>query len=76
MAVEVAGRTERTRIKRLVEEAIQGIEKRLLDDEAPPTIGDYLKVLQLQKEIEDDDPKEIKITWVEPEKDATPEPGK
>jgi len=76
MAVKVAGRTERTRIKRLVEEAIQGIEKRLLDDEAPPTIGDYLKVLQLQKEIEDDDPKEIKITWVEPEKDATPEPGK
>jgi len=76
MAVKVAGRTERTRIKRLVEEAIQGIEKRLLDDEAPPTIGDYLKVLQLQKEIEDDDPKEIKITWVEPEKDATSEPGK
>jgi len=61
----------RKRIKDLVEVAIQGLERRIHDDKSPPSIGDYLKVMQLQKEIEDDAPKEIKVTWVEPEK--TPE---
>lgn len=53
-------------IERLVGEAILGIEKRLCDTKSPPSIGDYLKVMQLQKEIEDEAPKEIRITWVEP----------
>ena len=60
------------RIKKLVDTAIEGIEKRLSDESSPPSIGDYLKVMQLQKEIEDDAPKEIKVTWVEPEKPAAP----
>jgi hypothetical protein len=60
------------RIGKLVEEAIDGIERRLSDEKAPPTIGDYLKVMQLQKEIEEDTPKEIKITWVEPVTATTP----
>jgi hypothetical protein len=64
------------RIENLVAEAILGIEKRLSDENAPPSIGDYLKVMQLQKEIEEDAPKEIRITWVEPEKEAIPEQGK
>jgi hypothetical protein len=67
---------ERKRIENLVAEAISGIEKRLSDENAPPTIGDYLKVMQLQKEIEEEAPKEIRITWVEPEKEAIPEQGK
>ena len=63
MAVtKAAGRAEKTRIKKLVLEAIGGIEKRLSDPKAPPTIGDYLKVMQLQKEIEEEAPKEIKIS--------------
>jgi hypothetical protein len=57
----------KVRIKHLVEEAIEGIERRLSDEKSPPTIGDYLKVMQLQKEIEDEVPKEIRVTWVEPE---------
>jgi hypothetical protein len=77
MAVtKAADREEKRRIRHLVKEAIDGIEKRLSDPKAPPTIGDYLKVMQLQKEIEEEAPKEIKITWVEPEKEATPEPEK
>lgn len=57
---------ESERIQKLVDEAIEGIEKRLSDEKAPPTIGDYLKVMQLQKEIEEESPKEIKVTWVDP----------
>jgi hypothetical protein len=64
------------RIEKLVEEAIDGIQKRLSDEKAPPTIGDYLKVMQLQREIEEEAPKEIKITWVEPVTGTTPESGK
>jgi hypothetical protein len=67
---------EKQRIENLVAEAILGIERRFSDEKAPPTIGDYLKVMQLQKEFEEEAPKEIKITWVEPEKEATQEPGK
>ena len=70
------GTASTKRIEKLVEEAIGGIEKRLADENSPPSIGDYLKVMQLQKELEDETPKEIKITWVEPAKEATPESEK
>ena len=32
-----------------------------------PTMAEYLKLLQLEKEFEEDEPKEITVTWVEPE---------
>ena len=32
------------------------------------TLGDYIRLVQLQKELDDEEPKEIKVTWVEPEK--------
>ena len=70
---EAPKKPSKVRIKQLVEEAIEGIERRLSDEKAPPTIGDYLKVMQLQKEIEEDAPKEIKVTWVEPEKILKPD---
>jgi hypothetical protein len=66
----------KSRIEKLVEEAIAGIEHRLKDGTSPPSIGDYLKVMQLQKDIEEESPKEIKVTWVEPEPAAKSEPGK
>jgi len=58
------------RIEQLVTDAIGGIEKRLKDEKTPPTIGDYLKVMQLQKELEEEQPKEIKVTWVTPEPES------
>ena len=36
-------------------------------------MGDYLKLLQMEQEIEEESPKEIKVTWVEP---APSEPEK
>jgi hypothetical protein len=29
-------------------------------------MGDYLKLLQIEKELEQEETKEIKVTWVEP----------
>jgi hypothetical protein len=30
------------------------------------TFGDFIKLLQLQKEMQIDQPREIKVTWIEP----------
>ena len=54
------------RIAKLVTKAIEGIESRLNDEKDPPGIGDYIKVMQLQKDIADEQPKEITVTWVDP----------
>jgi hypothetical protein len=55
------------RISELLAKAIAAIESRLESKEFKPTIGDYLKLLQMEHEIEEDAPKEIKVTWVEPQ---------
>lgn len=61
------------RIANLVDQAIKGIEGKLGNPADPLTIGDYLKLMQLQKEIEDETPREIKVTWVEPRTESEPE---
>jgi len=50
------------------EEAVRRIldklEKQLIGGELKGTIGDYLKLLQIAKEMSDVRPREIEITWV------------
>jgi hypothetical protein len=48
----------------LLEKAIAGIEERLKAKDFKPTMGDYLKLLQIEKEIEQEEATEIKVTWV------------
>ena len=57
---------ERIRISALLEKAITGFEDRLTAKDFKPTMGDYLKLLQMEKELEQEEAKEIKVTWVEP----------
>ncbi len=52
----------------LVNKVIEKIEAKLDGDELKPTVGDLLRLLQLEKELEDEQPKEIKVSWVGPEK--------
>jgi hypothetical protein len=56
------------RIENLVAQAIDGIESRLTAGKDTLGIGDYIKVMQLQKEIEEEQPQEITVTWIDPEK--------
>ena len=51
----------------LVEKAIQRIEKRMESDEMKASFGDFIRLLQLHKELQIDQPSEIKITWIEPD---------
>ncbi|MEM3434273.1 MAG: hypothetical protein QXI12_11495 [Candidatus Methanomethyliaceae archaeon] len=51
----------------LVQQALESIEKRLKKDELKATVGDLIRLVQLDKELEEEQAKEIKVTWVEPE---------
>jgi hypothetical protein len=46
-----------------VDKAIQAFEKNLEGKNV--TVGDYLRLVQLRKEIDGDEPKDIECTWVE-----------
>jgi CYTH domain-containing protein len=63
---EKAPRTLRIRISDLLDKAIAGIEERFAAKDFKPTMGDYLKLLQMEIELEQEEIKEIKVTWVEP----------
>jgi hypothetical protein len=54
------------RLTEFLETALTDIENKLDAHEIKPTMGDYLKLLQMEQEIEQGAPKEIKVTWVEP----------
>lgn len=51
----------------LVEQVLHSIEQRLQRDELKATVGDLIRLVQLEKELEEEQPKEIKVTWIEPE---------
>ncbi|MGO9260961.1 MAG: hypothetical protein ACLQU1_32335 [Bryobacteraceae bacterium] len=59
---------ERVRLLELLEKAIDKMQKALVDDAFKPTIADYQKLVQMEKEIDEaaSDAKEIRVKWVEP----------
>ena len=50
----------------LVNKMLQSFEEKLKKDELKGTLGDFIRLLQLEKELEDEQPKEIEVRWVEP----------
>jgi hypothetical protein len=52
----------------VIEELLQKIEEKLKDGHGKATLADYLKLVQLRQELEDAEPREIRVTWVEPER--------
>jgi len=64
---------EKIRVSELLAKAINVIEDRLEQD-FKPTVGDFLKLVQLEKELDAEDmAKEIKVTWVEPTETSSSE---
>ena len=59
---------QKLRISESLAKTIEQIEKRINADDFKPTVGDYVRLLQIEKELEEQEetPKEIKVTWVEP----------
>jgi hypothetical protein len=50
----------------MVEKAIHSIEAKLGSTDVKATFGDFIRLLQLQKELQIDQPREIKVTWIDP----------
>ena len=58
----------------LVEKMIKSIEEKLDAKEIRASLGDFIRLLQLQKELEEEKPREINVRWVEPpEKESASE---
>ena len=53
----------------LVGRALKKIEQKLKADELKPTVGDLVRLVEMEKKLEADDeqPAEIKVTWIEPD---------
>ena len=49
-----------------MEKILQNVETKLKSGKLRASLGDYIRLVQLQKDLEDEQPKEIKVTWVEP----------
>jgi hypothetical protein len=57
----------RLRVGDVLSGVIKKMEANLKEADFKASLGDYLKLVQMEKEIGDDEPKEIKVTWVQPE---------
>lgn len=61
----------------LVGSVIKNIEEKLKRNELKPTVGDFIRLVQLKKELDEEQPREIEVSWVEPaqesEKENAPE---
>lgn len=59
---------ERVRLMELLESAIDKMQKALQADGFKPTVGDYAKLVQMEKELDEavSEAKEIRVTWIEP----------
>ena len=49
------------------------VEQRLGEGDVKATLGDYIRLVQLQKELEDEEPGEITVKWVDPESETESE---
>lgn len=49
-----------------VEGSIKRLEEKLKKEEIKASFSDYFKLLQIRDDMAKEEPKEIKVTWVEP----------
>ena len=50
----------------VVNRMIKGFEEKVKGGKVNLTVGDFIRLLQLRKDLHEEDPKEIRVTWVEP----------
>ena len=46
---------------------LKNVERKLGGEDVKATLGDYIRLVQLQQELEEDEPRDISVTWVEPD---------
>ena len=57
---------DRQATRERIHKLLADIEGRFESESGKASIGDYIRLLQLERELDEDEaPKEIKVTWVE-----------
>lgn len=51
----------------VIKNLLTKVEEKMASEAGKATLGDYIRLVQLDKELDEDEPKEIRVTWVEPE---------
>jgi hypothetical protein len=59
------------RVGEVLTAVVTKMKGKITADEFKPSLADFLRLVQLEKEIGEEEPKEIKVTWVEPVKPST-----
>ena len=59
------------RVGDVLTSVVTKMKGKITADEFKPSLADFLRLVQLEKEIGEEEPKEIKVTWVEPVKPST-----
>lgn len=50
----------------LIDTLLKRVEERLIGDDFKATIGDFIRLLEIRKALEEERPREITVRWVEP----------
>lgn len=61
----VKPRTSSAADKSAVSSLRRQVERKLKTEDAKATYADYIRLLQLEKEMDEEQPREIKVEWVE-----------
>jgi hypothetical protein len=59
------------RVGDVLARVITTMEEKLTAQDFKASLADYLKLVQIEKEIGEEEPKEIKVTWVASDKSNT-----
>ena len=52
---------------KVVKQLLEKMEQKLGSEDVKASLGDYIRLMQLHRELEEEDVTEIKVTWVDPE---------
>ena len=50
-----------------VKNLLAKVEQKITEEPVKATLAEYIRLVQLHKELDEEEPKEIRVTWVEPE---------
>ena len=67
----MARENERRSQAEVVRQMLKNVEEKLSKEDAKATLADYIRLVQLKKELEEDEPREIRVTWIERESESS-----
>ncbi len=64
--------SERDTVQGSVAQAIRNMQDQLVAGELKPSVADFIRLLELQKELREEGIRDIKVTWVDPWSELEP----